>query len=53
MSEHFPVGGSVRWMAPELLHHGDAGESPASDVYSFACTCYEVLSASRILEQYS
>ncbi|KIM76727.1 hypothetical protein PILCRDRAFT_826119 [Piloderma croceum F 1598] len=42
ISEHFPVGGSVRWMAPELLHYGESRETPASDVYSFACTCYEI-----------
>jgi len=42
ISEHFPIGGTFRWTAPELLHHGESRETPASDVYSFACTCYEI-----------
>jgi len=42
VSEHFPIGESVRWTAPELLHQCESRETPASDVYSFACTCYEI-----------
>ena len=42
-------GGTMRWQAPELLR-GDAEEagcdwqrnSQASDIYAFACVCYEV-----------
>ncbi|ESK85293.1 kinase-likeprotein [Moniliophthora roreri MCA 2997] len=40
-------GGSVRWMAPELLDPGTFGlehfrRTFASDVYSFACVCTEL-----------
>jgi len=35
-------GGTIRWMAPELLHDGELLASPATDVYSFACVCYEI-----------
>jgi serine/threonine protein kinase len=35
-------GGTTRWTAPELLHDGELLASPATDVYSFACVCYEV-----------
>ncbi|KAJ6622330.1 hypothetical protein B0H10DRAFT_908142 [Mycena sp. CBHHK59/15] len=40
-------GGTARWQAPELLH----GESPnhfGSDIYAFACVCYEVCPSSLI-----
>ena len=40
------VVGTVRWQAPELLNpypnEGDGSSSVASDVYAFACVCYEV-----------
>jgi hypothetical protein len=35
----------VRWQAPELLDPGLTGDmhnSVFSDVYAFACVCYEV-----------
>jgi serine/threonine protein kinase len=40
-------GGSLRWMAPELLHPESYGfkefqRTFASDIYSFACVCLEV-----------
>jgi serine/threonine protein kinase len=40
-------GGSLRWMAPELLHPECCGfkvfqRTFASDIYSFACVCIEV-----------
>ncbi|KAJ7793004.1 kinase-like domain-containing protein, partial [Mycena leptocephala] len=34
------TGGTTRWQAPEILE-GDR-TSPASDVYAFACVCYEI-----------
>ncbi|KAJ7083618.1 kinase-like domain-containing protein, partial [Mycena belliarum] len=36
--------GSTRWMAPELLSPGTEGfrRTFASDVYAFACVCYEL-----------
>ncbi|KAJ6457351.1 kinase-like domain-containing protein, partial [Mycena sanguinolenta] len=37
-------GGSVYWMAPELLNPGQMGfaRTPASDVYAFGCVCFEL-----------
>jgi serine/threonine protein kinase len=35
-------GGSTRWQAPELFR--GSRNSAASDVYAFACVCYEVSS---------
>ncbi|KAF8194861.1 kinase-like domain-containing protein, partial [Mycena galopus ATCC 62051] len=40
-------GGSLRWMAPELLHPESYGfkefqRTFASDIYSFACVCLEL-----------
>ncbi|KAJ7656681.1 kinase-like domain-containing protein [Mycena rosella] len=39
--------GSLRWMAPELIHPGHFGKrfvrrTPATDVYAFACVCLEL-----------
>jgi hypothetical protein len=38
--------GTLRWQAPELLNpesdEGDGRNSMPSDVYAFACVCYEV-----------
>ncbi|KAL0570642.1 Rho guanine nucleotide exchange factor [Marasmius crinis-equi] len=33
--------GTARWLAPELLI-GSGGTSKASDVYAYACVCYEI-----------
>ena len=38
-------GGTLRWQAPELIDppsEESAKATPASDIYSFACVCYEV-----------
>ncbi|KIJ97720.1 hypothetical protein K443DRAFT_236688 [Laccaria amethystina LaAM-08-1] len=38
-------GGTLRWQAPELINppsDESAKATPASDIYSFACVCYEV-----------
>ncbi|KAJ7267300.1 kinase-like domain-containing protein, partial [Mycena rebaudengoi] len=35
-------GGTTRWQAPELLR-GDRLNHYGSDIYAFACVCYEVL----------
>lgn len=37
-------GGTVRWQAPELIDpaHEDTRAGKASDIYAFACVCYEV-----------
>lgn len=55
------VGGSLRWLAPELLFddaRDDNGAdcpcsapSTASDVWSFGCTVYEVCSATDVMEK--
>ncbi|EDQ98384.1 uncharacterized protein LACBIDRAFT_336006 [Laccaria bicolor S238N-H82] len=37
-------GGTLRWQAPELINppsDESAKATPASDIYSFACVCYE------------
>ncbi|KAF8064122.1 kinase-like domain-containing protein, partial [Lyophyllum atratum] len=38
------TGGTPRWTAPELLDGSQATNSIKSDVYAFACVCYEVFS---------
>lgn len=38
------VGGTCRWMAPELFDSEKPSHSPASDVYSFGCVMLEVSS---------
>ena len=40
--------GTLRWQAPELIDppsEESAKATPASDIYSFACVCYEVSGA--------
>jgi serine/threonine protein kinase len=37
------AGGTVKWMAPELLIKDNARGTIQSDIWSFACVCYEVL----------
>ncbi|KZV87857.1 kinase-like protein [Exidia glandulosa HHB12029] len=47
MSATYPsssVGGTCRWMAPELFDSDQPAHSPASDMYSFGCVMMEVLS---------
>jgi serine/threonine protein kinase len=34
------IGGTLRWMAPELVNQDDAKPTAASDVYAFGMTCY-------------
>jgi serine/threonine protein kinase len=34
-------GGTLRWTAPELLN-GTDNSNTKSDIYAFACVCYEV-----------
>src|ERR1700722_10449034 len=36
--------GTLRWQAPELFNIGpdNVAKGPSSDMYAFACTCYEV-----------
>ncbi|KAJ6553397.1 kinase-like domain-containing protein, partial [Mycena capillaripes] len=35
-------GGTTRWQAPELLRPDGTRNSVASDMYAFACVCYEI-----------
>ncbi|KAJ7715331.1 kinase-like domain-containing protein, partial [Mycena metata] len=38
-----PQRGTMRWQAPEVLR-GDSVNHFGSDIYAFACVCYEILS---------
>ncbi|KAF8896753.1 kinase-like domain-containing protein [Gymnopilus junonius] len=38
-----PGIGPLRWLAPELMEHDEQPAMPASDVWSFGCTAYELL----------
>ena len=37
-----PVGGSIRWMAPELFEQSDAKSTKESDVFSYGVVLYEL-----------
>ncbi len=41
MGTSFGSGGTLRWMAPELLRE-NGRVSFSADVYAFACVCIEV-----------
>ena len=43
----FPVGGTLRWKAPELLD-GASTLTQATDVYAFAILCIEVLAMGQL-----
>jgi len=51
--------GTSRWMAPEVMFEPDEDSSKMkyyplkSDVYSYAMTCYEILSGRRPFEEFS
>jgi serine/threonine protein kinase len=36
------LGGTLRWTAPELLDGTTDDNNTKSDIYAFACICYEV-----------
>jgi len=36
--------GTIRWQAPELFQDDDACNTLATDVYAYACVCYELFS---------
>ncbi|KAJ7289148.1 kinase-like domain-containing protein, partial [Mycena rebaudengoi] len=36
-------GGTARYQAPELFQESSAGNHFGSDVYAFACVCYEIM----------
>ncbi|KAK7049962.1 Rho guanine nucleotide exchange factor [Paramarasmius palmivorus] len=40
------LGGTPRWLAPELLNHL-TGPSYESDIYAFGCVCYEIYTGLR------
>ncbi|KAG6906988.1 hypothetical protein DXG01_011064 [Tephrocybe rancida] len=39
-----PRGGTTRWTAPELLKGSENVSNTQTDVYAFACVCYEIFS---------
>jgi len=49
--------GTLRWLAPELMAAGEDGQdsharnTTASDVFSFACVCYEIFSGKHPLHE--
>ncbi|KAF8982247.1 kinase-like domain-containing protein, partial [Cyathus striatus] len=45
--------GTVRWQAPELLDEESVGTTKESDIYAFACVCYEVFIGRVPFYQYS
>ncbi|KAF8982244.1 kinase-like domain-containing protein [Cyathus striatus] len=45
--------GTVRWQAPELLDEESVGTTKESDIYAFACVCYEVFVGKVPFYQYS
>ncbi|KAF9003246.1 kinase-like domain-containing protein [Cyathus striatus] len=45
--------GTIRWQAPELLDEESVGSTKESDVYAFACVCYEVFVGKVPFYQYS
>jgi len=45
-----PLGGTVRWKAPELFNKPAAKPDPAADVYSFGCLLFFAVSGKRPLE---
>ncbi|KAG6905439.1 hypothetical protein DXG01_002699 [Tephrocybe rancida] len=38
------TGGTMRWKAPELLDGSESASNTQTDVYAFACVCYEIFS---------
>ncbi|KAJ3563209.1 hypothetical protein NP233_g9086 [Leucocoprinus birnbaumii] len=42
MSASEDLGGTVRWMAPELLTVDPSRPTMATDIWSFGCVCYEM-----------
>ncbi|KAK7014133.1 Rho guanine nucleotide exchange factor [Paramarasmius palmivorus] len=40
------LGGTPRWLAPELLNHASR-PSYESDIYAFGCVCYEIYTGLR------
>ncbi|KAF8999165.1 kinase-like domain-containing protein [Cyathus striatus] len=36
------TAGTIRWQAPELLDENSIGVTKESDMYAFACVCYEI-----------
>lgn len=45
--------GTPRWTAPELVIDETARPTPQSDIWSYACLCYEVLTGEVPFAQYS
>jgi serine/threonine protein kinase len=51
-SSEIRLGGTWRWMAPELLDPSEGSSlknTTRSDIYAFACVCYEVCCSSRLI----
>jgi serine/threonine-protein kinase len=45
------VGGSPAYMAPEQARHDEAAIGPASDLYSLACTAFEMLTGRPLFDR--
>lgn len=45
-TKSFSVGGSVPWMAPEVLHQKE-GHGRKADIWSFGCTVIEMVTAEK------
>ncbi|KAF5353397.1 hypothetical protein D9756_008109 [Leucocoprinus leucothites] len=44
--------GEANWMAPELLSGYQGNATVESDIWSFACTCYEVITGAKPFNQF-
>lgn len=44
------IGGSPAYMAPEQARHDEAAIGPASDLYSLACTTFEMLTGRPVFD---
>ncbi|KAJ3565872.1 hypothetical protein NP233_g7362 [Leucocoprinus birnbaumii] len=47
------AGGTMHWMAPELLINDDFPSTVKSDIWAFGCVCYEIFTGHTPFHEYS